>query len=76
MCRSAADGGRRCPGHKTSSDEESYAGTPWEGYAEYMQRSDELDARIAAGESVTDIMRQEQLERGKARIAEIVAEGW
>jgi len=21
MCRSAADGGRRCPGHKTSSDE-------------------------------------------------------
>jgi hypothetical protein len=41
-----------------------------------MQRSDELDRRIAAGESITDIMRAEQLERGKAQIAQITQEGW
>jgi hypothetical protein len=41
-----------------------------------MQRSAELDRRIAGGESITDIMRAEQLERGRERIAQIVREGW
>jgi hypothetical protein len=44
-------------------------------YAEYLRRSDELDRRIAAGESITDIMRAEQRARGEARIREILAEG-
>jgi hypothetical protein len=55
---------------------ESYEGTPWQGYDEYMQRSDELNRRIAAGESITDIMRAEQLKRGEERIAQIAREGW
>ena len=82
MCRSQADGGRRCPGSHTAGhaggdgQRESYEGTPWQGYDEYMQRSAELDRRIAAGESITDIMRAEQLKRGEERIAQITREGW
>lgn len=120
MCRSQADGGRRCSGsghsspgrrggngrrdkwsycncagsHKPgcpnagvpdtlpplaeddSGQRESYEGTPWQGYDEYMQRSAELDRRVAAGESMTDIMRAEQLRRGEERIAQITREGW
>jgi hypothetical protein len=41
-----------------------------------MQRSAELDRRIAAGESITGIMRAEQLKRGEERIAQIAREGW
>ena len=89
MCRT---GGRRCPssggrsrggsapvsaGHAGDNDErESYEGTPWQGYDEYMQRSADLDRRIAGGESITDIMRAEQLKRGEERIAQIAREGW
>ena len=76
MCRSQADGGRRCPGHAKQEARESYEGTPWQGYDEYMERSAELDRRIAGGESITDIMRAEQLRRGEERIAQIAREGW
>lgn len=86
MCRSQADGGRRCPGSHSASqtaghewddgERESYEGTPWQGYDEYMQRSAELDRRIAGGETITDIMREEQLKRGEERIAQIAREGW
>jgi hypothetical protein len=41
-----------------------------------MQRSAELDRRVAGGESITDIMRAEQLKRGQEQIARIAAEGW
>ena len=41
-------------------------------YEAYLERSAELERRIADGESITDIMRSQQLERGKARIAEIL----
>ena len=86
MCRSQADGGRRCPNSHSSGttagqagdsgQRESYEGTEWQGYDEYMQRSAALDARIAAGESMTDIMRAEQLRRGEERIAQMAREGW
>jgi hypothetical protein len=42
-----------------------------EDYAAYLRRSAELDRRVAAGESVTDIMRAEQLARGEAMIREM-----
>jgi len=87
MCRSSAEGGRRCTGSGRRSgsnpatggdagQRESYEGTQWQGYDEYMQRSEELDRRVAAGESITDIMREEQLRRDQERIAQIVQEGW
>jgi hypothetical protein len=76
MCRSRADGGRRCSGHHESSEQESYAGTPWQGYDEYQQRSAELDRRVAAGESITEIMQAEQLARGREMIERIAREGW
>jgi hypothetical protein len=55
---------------------ESYEGTPWQGYDEYQQRAAELDRRIAAGETITQIMQAEQLERHTAMIARISREGW
>lgn len=73
MCRSKDEGGRRCPG---GGQQESYAGTEWQGYDEYQQRSAELDRRVAAGESITEIMKAEQLERTKARIEQMQREGW
>jgi hypothetical protein len=76
MCRSKADGGRRCSGHHENDGQESYAGTPWQGYDEYQQRSAELDRRVANGESITEIMQAEQLARTRERIAQIVKEGW
>ncbi len=84
MCRSAADGGRRCPGGSRAAPgvtaggetSESYEGTPWQGYDEYMQRSAELDRRIAAGEKMSDIMREENRKRAEERIAQIAREGW
>lgn len=88
MCRSSAEGGRRChgsrsggssgsAGHSGDNDQpESYEGTPWQGYDEYMQRSAELERRIAGGETITEIMRAEQLKRGEERIAQIAREGW
>jgi hypothetical protein len=80
MCRSQAEGGRRCAGSRSGShaagERESYEDTPWQGYDEYMQRSAELDRRIAGGESITGIMRQEQLKRGEERIAQIMKQGW
>jgi hypothetical protein len=134
VCRSQADGGRRCPGSRAGSagppadgktrievrtnkraysvvggnskvawlpgekvvsmdviepaprpaagqggdggQRESYEGTPWQGCDEYMQRSAELDRRIAAGESITGIMRAEHMERMQERIAQITREGW
>src|SRR5262245_61667407 len=41
----------------------------------YLDRVARLDQQIAAGESITDIMKREQLERGEARISEIMANG-
>jgi hypothetical protein len=41
-------------------------------YEAYLKRCAELHRRIADGETITEIMRAEQLERGKARIAEIL----
>ena len=85
MCRSKSQGGRRCNGNgRTASagqqgdngQRESYEGTPWQGYDEYMQRAADLDRRIANGENIDDIMREEQLARGRERIAQITAEGW
>jgi len=58
-----------------SGERESYAGTSWQGYDEYQQRSAELDRRVAAGESITEIMRAEQIARGKAQIERIAREG-
>jgi len=43
-------------------------------YAAYQERAAELDKRIANGESITEIMEAEQLERGKAAIARIIAQ--
>lgn len=40
--------------------------------ADYLRRAAALDARVAAGESIDDIMRAEQLARGEARIREII----
>jgi hypothetical protein len=71
MCRSKADGGRRCNGQH-----ESYEGTSWQGYDEYQKRSAELDRRVAAGESITQIMQAEQLARGREQIERIAREGW
>jgi hypothetical protein len=39
--------------------------------ADYLCRSAELDRRVAAGESVTGIMRAEQLAQGEAMIREM-----
>lgn len=75
MCRSKANGGRRCGGQH-ESQRESYEGTPWQGYDEYQQRSAELDRRIAGGESITQIMAAEQLARHTAMIERIAQEGW
>jgi hypothetical protein len=36
--------------------------------ADYLQRAAELDRRVAAGESITDILRARQLEQGEAMI--------
>jgi hypothetical protein len=116
MCRSQADGGRRCPNSSRASaghagdmsprpkwsycdcagshkpgcpnagvpealppladddQRESYEGTPWQGYDEYMQRSAELDRRIAAGESITDIMQEEKRARLDEQVAQIKRE--
>jgi hypothetical protein len=74
MCRSKADGGRRCDGNHDGH--ESYEGTPWQGYDEYQERSAELDRRIAAGETMTGIMQAEQFARGQAMIDRIKREGW
>ena len=64
MCRSKAEGGRRCDGnHDRESGRESYEGTPWQGYDEYMERSRELDRQVAEGRSITDIMREQMSER-------------
>lgn len=41
-------------------------------YEAYQERSTEIDRRIAAGESMMDIMRSQQLERGKTAIARII----
>jgi len=84
MCRSKSQGGRRCNGGASVSagqagdtgQRESYEGTPWQGYDEYEQRSAELDRRVAAGESITEIMQAEQLARTRARIEQIAREGW
>jgi hypothetical protein len=76
MCRSKANGGRRCNGQHESSQHESYEATPWQGYDEYQQRSAELDRRVAAGESITEIMQAEQLARHTAMIERIAREGW
>ena len=38
----------------------------------YEQRAAELDRRIAGGETITEIMRAEQLERGRALIARVL----
>ena len=38
----------------------------------YEERAAELDRRIAGGETITEIMRAEQLERGKALIARVL----
>ena len=37
-------------------------------YEDYQARAAEIDRRIAAGETITDIMRAEQLARGEALI--------
>ena len=84
MCRSSAEGGRRCRGGSRSGSpvagdggqRESHEGTEWQGYDEYMERSAELDRRIAGGESITDIMRAEHVKRMEERIAQIAREGW
>jgi hypothetical protein len=77
MCRSKDQGGRRCSGNRGDGGQrESHEGTPWQGYDEYQQRSAELDRRIANGESITEIMQKEQLNRDRERIAQIVKEGW
>lgn len=77
MCRSKANGGRRCNGqHENGQQHESYEGTPWQGYDEYQQRSAELDLRIAAGETITGIMQAEQTARSEAWIERIKREGW
>ena len=55
---------------------ESYEGTPWQGYDEYQERVAELDRRVAAGESITEIMQAEQLARHTAMIERITREGW
>ena len=45
--------GGESAGHSGDTDQrESYEGTPWQGYDEYMQRSADLDRRIAGGESI------------------------
>jgi hypothetical protein len=45
-----------------------------EDYEAYVRRSEELERRIAGGESIMDIMRADQLARGEARIREILAQ--
>lgn len=43
-----------------------------EDYEAYLERSAELDRRMAAGETMTEILRSQQLERGKALIARML----
>jgi hypothetical protein len=43
-------------------------------YGAYLHRAAELEARIAGGESIDDIMRAEQLARGQALIARAIAQ--
>jgi hypothetical protein len=84
MCRSSADGGRRCPGsgsplagHSGDNDQpESYQGTPWQGYDEHTQRTEELNRRIYEGETITGIMSADVAKRAEERIAQIAREGW
>jgi hypothetical protein len=90
MCKSKAEGGRRCDGHGSASKNttappadgedvrggESYSGTPWQGYDEYQERAAKLDRRIASGENIMDIMRADQLRRGQEQIERIKREGW
>jgi hypothetical protein len=42
-----------------------------DGFEAYQARTDELDRRVAAGESITDILQQEHLARMKERLREI-----
>lgn len=74
MCRSQAEGGRRCPGNQGKG--ESYSGTPFQGYVEHLERAAKLAGRIAGGETITGIMEADQLARGRARIEQIAKEGW
>lgn len=80
MCRSRAEGGRRCPGShagsRDTSERESYAGTRWQGYDEAAQRGEEIHRRHYEGESITDIMSSNVAKRAEARIAQIAREGW
>lgn len=59
-----------------SGDAESYEGTPWQGYDEYMQRSAELDRRVANGESITAILQEEHAARMRERVEQIARDGW
>ncbi len=82
MCRSQAQGGRRCPGrrrtagHTGDGGQESYQGTSWQGYEEAMQRADEINRRVYDGETVEDIMSDGIMRRAQDRIAQITKEGW
>jgi hypothetical protein len=42
-----------------------------DGFAAYQARTEELDRRVAAGESITEILEQEHLARMKERLREI-----
>lgn len=75
-CPNGQPGGLPPLNDDDKTERESYAGTRWQGYDEYQQRSTELDRRIAAGETMTGIMQAEQLERGRAMIERIAGEGW
>jgi hypothetical protein len=45
--------------------------TDSDGYEAYCQRSDELDRRVAAGESITEILRNENVARMHLRLRDV-----
>lgn len=71
MCRSQADGGRRCSGS-------SHSGGRSRGLSdddrEYLERVADLDRREAAGERITDIMAAERNEVLQRQIEEMTRE--
>jgi hypothetical protein len=72
MCRSTAEGGRRCPnssrtsaghGSRLSGDDRAY-----------LDRVAELDRREAAGENITDIMAADRNQVLRRQIEEMTRE--
>jgi hypothetical protein len=66
MCRSSADGGRRCSGSSRAADADREAAE---------QRAQDTRDRVAAGEGISDILASRQAEISRRLLAGAVEEG-